>query len=51
MVIRQIVKYLEKNNLNGNTFEIVNFLKKNKSLESISKKNKKKFLEYRTDLF
>ena len=50
VVIRKIVKYIKKNNLNGNTIQIVNFLKKNKSLEKISKKNKKKFLDYRTDL-
>jgi len=50
VVIRQIVKYIDKNNLSGNTIQIVNFLKKNKSLEKISKKNKKKFLKYRTDL-
>ena len=51
LVIRKIVKYLKINNLSGNTFQIVNFLKKNKYLEFISKKNKRKFLEYRTDLF
>ena len=51
ILIKKIVKYLKEKNLFGDAIDITNFLKKNKKLNDISKKNKIKVIKYRKDLY
>tara|TARA_B100001093_G_scaffold518265_1_gene602519 strand:+ start:1018 stop:1785 length:768 start_codon:yes stop_codon:yes gene_type:complete len=51
ILMKKIIKHLKEKNLFGNVIDITNFLKKNKTLNNISQKNKIKVIKYRKDLY
>ena len=50
-MVKKIVSVLSKNNLKGNSYEIVNIIKNDSKLKKISIKSKIKFRKNRKDLY